>query len=148
MSSIPCNWEGTSLKIYFFKISVWYLLDLVSNNQTLTWICVFSSEAAEAIDQAIAYQMQKVGVGVWQCVSCGWETKYKTRLYEHVEAKHVGTNGHTCTLCGKFSASLKALKMHKLKYHRKNTREDNQYEDVQGYWNKLFESFRRVNEID
>jgi len=48
-----------------------------------------NKDEAEAIDQAIVSQMQKVGVGVWQCVACGWETKYKTRLYEHVEAKHM-----------------------------------------------------------
>ena len=32
--------------------------------------------------------MEKLG-DVWQCKDCLWETKYKTRLWEHVEAKHV-----------------------------------------------------------
>ena len=62
--------------------------------------------------------MLKCGTGVWQCVTCGWETKFKTRLYEHVEAKHVETGGHSCPLCGKFCSSKNALKLHKSKYHR------------------------------
>ena len=36
-----------------------------------------NKDDAEAIDHAIVSQMQKVGVGVWQCVACGWETKYE-----------------------------------------------------------------------
>jgi len=34
-----------------------------------------NKDDAEAIDHAIVSQMQKVGV--WQCVACGWETKYE-----------------------------------------------------------------------
>ena len=91
-----------------------------------------SSDEAEAIDHAIVSQMQKVGVGVWQCVACGWETKYKTRLYEHVEAKHIGTNGHSCPTCGKFCASLKGLKLHKLKYH--NVKDSYQFENPEQHF--------------
>ena len=75
--------------------------------------------------------MQKVGIGVWQCIPCGWQTKYKTRLYEHVEAKHIGTNGHSCPICGKFCASLKGLKLHKLKYH--NSKDNVSFEDPLDY---------------
>ena len=102
---------------------------------TFYFVILFCSDQADAIDHAIVTQMQKVGTGVWQCVACGWETKYKTRLYEHVEAKHIGTPGHTCPICGKFSASLKALKMHKLKYHnpKSQPREVYQYENHQAY---------------
>ena len=71
----------------------------------------------DAIDQAVLAQMQKNG-GAWQCLACGWEAKIKTRLYEHVEAKHVETNGYSCPICGKFCSSQKGLKNHKFKYHR------------------------------
>jgi len=73
--------------------------------------------ASDAIDQAVSAQMLKNG-GVWQCLTCGWEAKIKTRLYEHVEAKHVETNGYSCPICGKFCSSQKGLKNHKFKYHR------------------------------
>ena len=38
-------------------------------------------------------KMEKLG-DVWQCKDCLWETKYKTRLWEHVEAKHVQSSGY------------------------------------------------------
>jgi len=76
-----------------------------------------NKDEAQAIDQAVISQMRKSG-GVWQCLACGWEAKIKTRLYEHVEAKHVETNGYSCPICGKFCSSQKGLKNHKFKYHR------------------------------
>ena len=93
-------------------------LDTTNFTETICLTSIYASlEDAEAIDHAIVSQMQKIGVGVWQCTACGWQTKYKTRLYEHVEAKHIGTGGHACPLCGKFCASLKGLKTHRQKYH-------------------------------
>jgi len=68
-----------------------------------------NKDEAQAIDQAVNALMQKCG-SVWQCLACGWEAKIKTRLYEHVEAKHVETNGYSCPICGKFCPSQKALK--------------------------------------
>jgi len=76
-----------------------------------------NKDEAEAVDQAVVALMQKCE-GYWQCVACGWQTKFKTRLYEHVEAKHVETNGYSCHVCQKFCPTQKALKMHRSKYHR------------------------------
>ena len=78
---------------------------------------MFSLDVAEAVDIAVSSQMVKCE-GVWKCMACGWQTKFKTRLYEHVEAKHVETNGYTCQICQKFCPTQKALKMHRSKYHR------------------------------
>ena len=61
--------------------------------------------------------MVKTG-GVWQCDSCGWETKFKTRLSEHVEAKHMQTSGYNCPLCAKFCSTKNALKIHKTRNHK------------------------------
>ena len=74
-------------------------------------------EDAEAIEQAVLAQMIKVGPA-WQCITCMWETNHKTRMYEHVEAKHVETNGYTCPFCDKICQSKNALKCHRYKYHR------------------------------
>jgi len=76
-----------------------------------------NKEEAAAIDQAVLSQMQKVG-GAWQCLACEWQTNHKTRCYEHVEAKHVQTNGYSCPFCEKFCPSKNSLKFHKSKYHR------------------------------
>ena len=56
--------------------------------------------------------------GVWGCLECNWESKYKSRVFDHVEAKHIETGGYSCTICGKFCPSYSSLKMHKSRYHR------------------------------
>ena len=61
-------------------------------------------------------KMEKLG-DVWQCKDCLWETKYKTRLWEHVEAKHVQSSGYCCPYCSKFCSSKNAWKQHKSKFH-------------------------------
>ena len=45
------------------------------------------------LEAEISEKMEKLG-DVWQCKDCLWETKYKTRLWEHVEAKHVQYSGY------------------------------------------------------
>ena len=77
----------------------------------------FILDETQAINDAVVSQMQKCD-GFWRCLTCGWETKLRARVWEHVEAKHVETNGYACPLCGKFCSSKNALKLHKSKYHR------------------------------
>ena len=64
--------------------------------------------------------MVRLETGAWQCGACGWETRTKTRLWEHVEAMHVSSAGHTCELCLRVCPSRNAYKVHKSRYH-KNT---------------------------
>ena len=71
----------------------------------------------EELNAEIAKQMAKNGE-VWQCLSCMWTTKYKTRLWEHVEAKHVTSNGYSCPFCSKFCSSKNAWHQHKSKFHK------------------------------
>ena len=56
--------------------------------------------------------------GVWRCLDCSWHTKFKTRLFEHVEAKHVETSGYNCPICDKYLPSLKSWKQHKFLNHK------------------------------
>ena len=78
---------------------------------------ILSSDEAQSINDEVVSQMQKCG-GVWQCLACGWETKFRSRLWEHVEAKHVQTNGYFCPICEKFCPSINALKLHKSRNHK------------------------------
>jgi len=71
----------------------------------------------EEIDLVVYSLMERVETG-WKCQPCGWETKNKSRMYEHVEAKHVTTGGYNCPICGKFCPSQKSLKNHKFTNHR------------------------------
>ena len=70
------------------------------------------------INSQVLSKMFKVG-SLWKCTDCSMETKYKTRLYEHVEAKHVETSGYECQTCGKFLPTLKSLNNHNFTSHRK-----------------------------
>ena len=87
-------------------------------NKICLHVLLYLDEAG-TIDQVIHSQMQKCGVGLWVCVTCGWETKYKTRLYEHVEAKHMETGGRFCPICQKTCPSKNALASHVSRNHRK-----------------------------
>ena len=54
------------------------------------------------LDAAIAPKMGKLG-DLWQCQDCLWTTRYRTRLWEHIEAKHVKSGGYNCPLCSIFA---------------------------------------------
>jgi len=73
--------------------------------------------ADKALDNEIVTHMQKNGAA-WLCGTCGWETKLRARLWEHVEANHVQSNGYSCPICCKFCPSKNALKVHKSRNHR------------------------------
>ena len=69
------------------------------------------------LDAEISSKMCKAS-DLWQCKDCLWTTKYKTRLWEHVEAKHVTSQGYNCPLCSKFCPSKNAWHHHKSRYHK------------------------------
>jgi len=73
--------------------------------------------ADKALDNEVVAHMLKTGSG-WQCITCGWETKLRARLWEHVEANHVQTSGYLCPICQKLCPSKNALKVHKSRNHR------------------------------
>jgi len=73
--------------------------------------------ADKALDNEVVAHMLKIGSG-WQCITCGWETKLRARLWEHVEANHVQTSGYLCPICHTPCPSKNALKVHKSRKHR------------------------------
>ena len=56
--------------------------------------------------------------GVYTCTVCGYNARDKTRVYDHVEAKHVESGGYNCNICQKFCPSYMAFKKHNNRYHR------------------------------
>ena len=71
----------------------------------------------DSLHAEIAEKMGKNG-DLWQCLDCLWTTKYKTRLWEHIEAKHVKSQGYMCPFCSKFCSSKNAYHQHKSKFHK------------------------------
>jgi len=76
-----------------------------------------NKDQAEALNSQIVCQMQKSDGG-WLCLTCGWKTKIRARLWEHVESNHVQSSGYTCPMCSKFCPSKNAFKIHKTRYHK------------------------------
>jgi len=54
----------------------------------------------------------------WGCKMCGFDSNNKTRMWEHVEAKHVDTGGYHCKICTKFCKSSSSLRNHMDRYHK------------------------------
>ena len=100
-----------------FHSGIWWNKRVFLSNTSIH-LCLLDAE----LETAIAQKMGKLGE-LWQCQDCLWTTRYKTRLWEHIEAKHVKSGGYTCPLCNKFCPSKNAWHLHKSRYHK-------------GYWNK------------
>ena len=75
------------------------------------------------LDFLIISKMAKVseasGGTAWKCTECGYESKYKTNVMEHVESKHVQSSGVVCSFCSAVCVNRKGLRNHVYKYHRK-----------------------------
>ena len=64
--------------------------------------------------------MQRDQDGNWQCLICGYASKYTTRVLEHIEAKHLMPSaGYQCDQCPKLCSTKNALKCHVYRYHSK-----------------------------
>ena len=79
-------------------------------------IFVLTDQVSEITSAVLSKMEQREGV--WACLDCNWESKYKSRTFDHVEAKHIETGGYSCNFCSKFCPSYSSLKMHKSRYHR------------------------------
>lgn len=53
----------------------------------------------------------------WRCADCDYIVKDKRGMFEHVESKHVGSQGYTCMHCGKHCPSKNALRSHVSRNH-------------------------------
>merc|ERR1719220_2668024 len=57
---------------------------------------------------------------IWRCADCDYTVKDKRGMFEHVESKHVGSQGYTCLYCGKHCPSKNALRSHVSRNHPKS----------------------------
>ena len=77
-----------------------------------------SPSATGDLDLEVESHMRRAEGGGWQCTTCGWTTKFRARLWEHVEATHTQSAGYSCPACNKFCSSFNAYKIHKTRYHK------------------------------
>jgi hypothetical protein len=70
------------------------------------------------LELLINSKMERDGLtGDWTCQECGFETKLRQRMSQHIESKHVEA-GSTCEICFKRCPTRNALRVHKFRNHR------------------------------
>lgn len=57
--------------------------------------------------------------GQWHCLDCGYTSFIKQSLMFHVEAKHVNSPGHQCSICLQVLPTKNALNLHRSRKHIK-----------------------------
>ena len=55
---------------------------------------------------------------VWQCSVCSYRSPKKSNVFDHVEAKHVESDGYECSACGYYSKTLQSYKSHVKRNHK------------------------------
>lgn len=65
--------------------------------------------------------MVKIDSEVWGCALCEFRTKFYSTAVNHIEAKHVVSDGFQCEYCSTLCPTRQALKMHKSRKHRFST---------------------------
>ena len=84
-----------------------------TNNLYEIWTDLFL-----VLKDVIRSNMVKINSEYWGCGLCDFRTKYYATAVNHIEAKHVASDGFQCDLCSTISPTRQALKMHKSRKHR------------------------------
>ena len=81
---------------------------------------VDSSRKGQFLNEMIDTLMGKNSENRWQCSSCDYNSARKENVINHVEAKHLKTDGFNCDTCWKHLATRNALRVHKIRNHSKS----------------------------
>ena len=74
------------------------------------------SDLLIVVGSAIEAKMWKNGSGLWQCLDCNHTCQQPTNMRNHIESKHVFTDGYYCQQCNKFCRTKNALSIHRTRY--------------------------------
>eukprot|EP00092_Neocalanus_flemingeri_P014399 GFUD01015532.1.p1 GENE.GFUD01015532.1~~GFUD01015532.1.p1 ORF type:complete len:351 (-),score=73.14 GFUD01015532.1:393-1445(-) len=72
----------------------------------------------KVLKDVIRSNMVKIDAELWGCAICDFRTKFYSTAVNHIEAKHVVSDGFQCDLCTTLCPTRQALKMHKSRKHR------------------------------
>ena len=75
--------------------------------------------AFSAVIQSKMFREENVESGVlWCCIECGYSSKRKDHVGNHIESKHIVSGCINCEYCGKFCPNRNSLQIHTSRYHR------------------------------
>lgn len=57
------------------------------------------------------------GPSMWLCTECDYSSKNNSNVYEHIEARHVGSAGYYCQFCDKTCPTRNAFRIHNVRHH-------------------------------
>ena len=77
---------------------------------------MFSIE--KELDQVIYAKMYRTSDGLFVCTECGTSSRLRINLRNHIEARHVKTEGFYCPICNMHCSSRNAVASHKTRYHK------------------------------
>lgn len=70
------------------------------------------------LDLRIQQLMSRGQDGVWQCHHCEYTTKARQGMVNHIESRHVESNGVACQFCPRVCPTRHAMQMHVLRQHQ------------------------------
>merc|ERR1712115_245534 len=98
--------------------------DVSGTIDPITGPSIQGAGGAEGIKAVVEMKMWKETTAdrglIWRCADCDYTAKLKRGMFEHVESKHVGSQGYTCLYCGKHCPSKNALRSHVSRKHPKS----------------------------
>ena len=74
---------------------------------------------ASGLEAEIYAQMEQCPGGLWRCLYCDCRMS-RSNLFFHIEGKHMRSDGYYCKICAKFCSTLKAMNIHKSRFHKTN----------------------------
>ena len=57
--------------------------------------------------------LKNSGSSLWLCSDCDYSSKNNSNVYEHIEARHVGSVGYHCSFCDKTCPTRNVIIIHK-----------------------------------
>jgi len=76
------------------------------------------ADGNKVLKDVIRSNMVKIDSDTWGCALCEFRTNYYSTAVNHIEAKHVVSDGFQCDHCTTICPTRQALKMHKSRKHR------------------------------
>ena len=61
--------------------------------------------------------LRNSGPSLWLCSDCDYSSKNNSNVYEHIEARHVGSEGYHCSFCDKTCPTRNAFRIHNVRHH-------------------------------
>ena len=90
--------------------------DNIILNKLIQCMHIMGTSVSAIVESKMFKEMTAHGI-LWKCTDCEYHTKGRRGLFEHIESKHVGSEGYTCHYCQKFCPSRNALRSHMARHH-------------------------------